>query len=247
MTARLAENLYFEDVDGTAVAVAVHHADADPGRASPFVVMAHGFHGNKSGGSRHFVDLARALAAKGVSSVRFDQAGSGDSAGSFEDASFDAWVGTIEHFARRLSAQGHQVGLLGESMGGSAAMAAAASLGGRIQAIALWSPDPNLEPWTVPAGEWMEEAGQRTRWRYWREAAASDFMAAYRRLEAQAYIVFGTADPHMPEKAMRTVEATCKPGDRVRVIEGLPHSSWPVDRWQFIQEETIAWFLEAFR
>lgn len=246
MATRQTEEIYFEDVAGVAIAVAVHYARTDAG-GEPFVVMAHGFHGDKTGGARHFVDLARDLARRGISTLRFDQPGNGDSAGNFEDASFDRWVATIEHFAERLSSAGHKVALLGESMGGVATMAAAADLGKRICGTALWSAGPLLGARTEPPKDgWMEEGGQQVSWNYWREAEALDFMEAYSRLEVPAYFVFGTADYYTPEEAMRSVEANCKPGDRVRIIEGLPHTSWPVSQWHVIRDETIDAFLKAF-
>jgi pimeloyl-ACP methyl ester carboxylesterase len=236
------EELSFESVADVAVAVAFHHA-----ASRRVVVMAHGFHGNRVGGSRHFVDLARELARRGIGSLRFDQPGSGDSSGSFEDASFDTWVATIEHFARRLHADGYEVALLGESMGGTATMAAAAKLGRDICGVALWSPDPLLsadEP--LPEDGWMEEAGQRVRWDYWREARARDFLEAYRRVVVPAYIVWGTADHVVPLAHVRHFESQRKPGDEIRVIEGLPHSAWPVNRWAEILQETAEFLSSAF-
>jgi len=241
MFQKTTEELYFESVADAAVAVAFHRAVS-----RRVVVMAHGFHGNKVGGSRHFVDLARELARRGVGSLRFDQPGSGDSAGSFEDASFDTWVATIEHFARRLHADGYQVALLGESMGGNATIAAAAKLGRDICGVALWSPDPLLS-----AGDpllergWMEEGGQRVRWDFWWEARAVDFLDAYRRVVVPAYIVWGTADHHILVADVRRFESQRKPGDQVRVIEGLPHSAWPVDQWAEIMQETAEFLSEA--
>lgn len=247
MATKTTEELYFEDVDGESIAVAFH--DAGAGRPRRVVVMAHGFHGDKAGGSRHFVDLARELSRVGVSTLRFDQPGSGDSSGSFEDASFDTWVATIEHFARRLHAAGYTVALLGESMGGVATMAAAARLGECIRGIALWSPDPLLNAGDPPPqdGRMPEEGGQRVSWHYWREAVALDFLDACRRLTVPAYIVFGTADHLIPVAAMRQVESLCKPGDRIRVIEDLPHSAWPVAGRDEIFRETLEALATATR
>ena len=207
--------------------------------------MAHGFKSTKIGPSRYFVPLARTLAARGVSTFRFDQQGSGDSDGDFDESSFVTWTRTIEHFVRQFAADGYRVALLGQSMGGSAAMAATAALAGRLRCVALWSPAPMLA--TAPeldADAWIEEERQRVRGAFWREAAAIDFLGCFSGLDVPAYVVFGTGDHLIAEAEMRQIEAAAKPADRVRVIAGLPHSAWPfAPRTEIINE--TAEFLAA--
>ena len=224
------------EVGGRRISAVLHRGALDSQRV---VVMAHGFKSSKIGPSRYFVDLARLLAGSGISTFRFDQPGSGDSEGSFEDSSFATWIDTIEHFVRGFHLEGHTVALLGQSMGGVAALAAAARLGDALAGVALWSAAPNTsgDP-TSLAGEWMEEEGQRVRTAFWREAASLDFRAHYRDLAVPVYMVFGTADTFIPAADVREIESMCKPGDRVRVIDGLPHSAWPWPRRREIIEET---------
>ena len=221
---------------GRRISAILHRGDDELQR---MVVMAHGFKSSKIGPSRYFVDLARLLARDGISTLRFDQPGSGDSDGSFEESSFAMWIDTIEHFVRQFHVEGRSVALLGQSTGGGAALAAAARLGDAIAGVALWSPGPNLGTDTASLeGEWMEEEGQRVRTDFWREAASLDFLALYRDLTVPAYMVFGTADVFIPTADARRVESMCKPGDRVRVIGGLPHSAWPESQRDEILKET---------
>jgi len=233
----------FEVVDGHRIAYVRHDADAGERR---LVVMAHGFQSSKIGPSRYFVPLARTLAARGVSTLRFDQPGCGDSDGDVEDSSFVTWTRTIEHVVRARESEGGRLALLGQSMGGTASMAASAALSGCLAALALWSPGPMLDPRPpVDADAWAEESGQRVRGAFWREADAVDFLGCFARLDVPAYVVFGTADDFITLAEMRRVEAAAKPGDRVRVIEGLAHSAWPYERRTEIIAETAAFLDRA--
>ena len=236
------EMLGYYDAAGTRVAAVLHRGDHDAHR---IVVMAHGFHSSKIGPSRYFVGIARSLAARGISTFRFDQPGSGDSEGAFEDSSFLTWTDTIEHFVRRFAEDGYAVALLGQSMGGRAALAAAARAGEALSALALWSPAPMLRAMAPADVEWIEEEGQRVRPDFWREAVSIDFLQLYRSLTPPVHMVFGTADAYIPTEEIRAVEAACKPGDRIRVIEGLPHSSWGDPMRTEIMQETLDFLTAA--
>ena len=235
------EEIRSEEFRGKRIAAVLHRAGPGP---RPIVVMAHGFCSSKIGPSRNFVVLARELARAGVSTFRFDQPGSGDSQGLFDDSSFVEWIDAIEHFARRCAGDGSPVALLGQSMGGGAAMVAAARLGDSIRALALWSAGPE-----APAGdgddEWVEEQGQRVRAEFWREASSIDSLGAYRGLAVPVHFVFGTDDHLIPLVAVRAVEAARKPGDVVRVVEGLAHSAWPEPHRAQILRETREFLVRA--
>ena len=233
-----AESAGFAWFGGHRIAFVRHDAGAD----TPIVVMAHGFKSSKVGPSRYFVPLARMLASRGVSTFRFDQAGSGDSSGDFEDSSFLTWSATIEHFVRAFASEGRRVSLLGQSMGGTATMPAAAALGDAIERVALWSPGPMLAGGEVIVDEddWMEEEGQRVRGDFWREAGEVDFLGCYANVLVPVYAVFGTADWVIRRDEMERVRGAAKPGDHVEIIEGMPHSAWPYELRARIIAETAA-------
>jgi alpha-beta hydrolase superfamily lysophospholipase len=230
------EELRYIELAGHRVAAARHQAAE---HNHQIVVMAHGFKSSKIGPSRYFVDLARALAERGIATFRFDQPGSGDSEGSFEDSSFNTWVETIEHAVRMLEDEGSRVALLGQSMGGRAALAAATRWGDFIAGLALWSPAPLLAvDYSAGEGDWAEEEGQRVRWEFWQEAAAVDFLDLYSRLAVPAYIIYGTSDAMISVEEMQTVANARREGDQIRIIEGLPHSAWPTPQREEILRET---------
>lgn len=88
--------------------------------------------------------MAEHLAASGVAVLRFDYAGTGDSAGDDEDSGrVSVWVdsiGTAVEQLRRMSGAS-RIGLVGLRLGATLAVTAAATLPG-IDELVLWSPFP---------------------------------------------------------------------------------------------------------
>ena len=97
---------------------------------------------------------------------------------------------------------------------------------------------PDRDPATIDPTAWFEEEGQRVRGSFWREAASSDVLGALARIDAPVYAVFGTADDFIALPEIRRFAATARPGAAVRIIEGLPHSEWPVEHRTAILAET---------
>ena len=94
------------------IALALHEAST-----KKVVIFCHGFRGTSTGPARFFVKAARELEKEGISSVRFDQYGSGNSDGEFEESRFDDWVATTIAIARDYLSNGYEVALFGQSMG----------------------------------------------------------------------------------------------------------------------------------
>lgn len=80
--------------------------------------------------------IARALALNGIGVLRFDFAGLGGSEGEFADSTFAADVGDLIAAGRAMTEAGHPPSLLiGHSLGGAAALSAAAEMPS-VQAVA---------------------------------------------------------------------------------------------------------------
>lgn len=92
-----------------------------------WAIFAHCFTCGKD--QRVAVRIARALAAQGIGTLRFDFAGIGGSEGSLADSSFAADAGDLIAAAAAMAAAGHAPALLvGHSFGGAAALAAAGDI-----------------------------------------------------------------------------------------------------------------------
>jgi len=123
---------------------------------SSSVVMLHGFTGSKVEAWRLFVDLARALCGAGVSVLRFDFRGHGDSPLPFEEFRLEYALEDAESAVRYVEAvlRPRRVGLLGLSMGGHVAVKTAHRLGDRVSSLVLLAP-------AIDFGRLIEEAIER--------------------------------------------------------------------------------------
>lgn len=116
-------------------------------------IFAHCFTCGKD--SRAATFITRALAAKGVMVLRFDFAGLGGSEGDF--AGFAANVADLDAAAAALNSKGHSPTLLiGHSLGGAAAIAAAGKIGS-IKAVAAIGAPADVEHVLRHLGDKLEE------------------------------------------------------------------------------------------
>ena len=109
-------------------------------------IMLHGFTGNKTEHQCHFRNFSRILESEGVSSIRLDFSGNGESDGTFLDFTFDTLISDaetiIEHVLKLEWVT--KVDLLGFSMGGAVAAMMAAKYNEKLNKILLWSPARNI-------------------------------------------------------------------------------------------------------
>lgn len=232
-------------VDGQRLYGMLHTPDAvAPAQGWPSVVMVHGFTGDRSEHHRLLTLLSRALAARGVASLRFDCRGSGDSQGEFYEMTVSREVQDVEAAADYIRQQPgidpERVMLLGYSMGGMVATLAASAV--RAHRLLLWAPAlpelwlPLLRGGTLPPG-----VTDRDGWPVGR--AFLQELPRLRPLQAAAgwggvaHVIHGDADMTCPpEWGVRYAGAL---GCDAAAIPGGTHTFSSLETTQMLYAETL--------
>jgi alpha-beta hydrolase superfamily lysophospholipase len=235
------EELERADFNGHSLAVATHAAGS-----KNLVIFCHGYRGTSVGPSRFFVRAARQLAEQGISSLRFDQYGSGNSEGDFYDSSFSDWLATTKAIAQEYLNQGHKIVLLGHSMGGATAIAVGSELP-EVTAVVAWAPSPGLGGLAQPANDYVELAGQRVRVQaaYWQEARAAKVADKLSLLKAPALILHCAADEYVDEASRKAISDNAQPHHQVVNLEGYSHGNWTYDQAEEIVRRSVDFIKQA--
>lgn len=111
---------------------------------TPIVCFFHGFAGNKMEPHFIFVKLSRMLETRGISSVRFDFNGSGESDGDFIDMTISKELKDAKNILDYVKSLDFvdttKIGLLGLSMGGAVASMLAGDRKNDVKTLCLWAP-----------------------------------------------------------------------------------------------------------
>jgi alpha-beta hydrolase superfamily lysophospholipase len=189
------------------------------------VIFCHGYRSSTIGPNRFFVRAARKLAEHGISSLRFDQYGSGNSEGDFFDSSFNDWVATTKAIVQDYFSKGYAIALLGQSMGGSAAITAAAE-SSELTAVVAWVPDASVDEFHPPVSGAIEEGGQIVQASFWQEAHDARVGDQLPKVKAPVYIVQCTADEYVDAANREKLIQNAQPQHTVENFEGYKHSTW---------------------
>jgi uncharacterized protein len=214
--------------------------------AKDIVLLCHGFRGSSTGPSRSFVKLAAMLAEKGISSVRFDQYGSGNSEGDFKDSSFLDWIETTKVLADTYIKKGYRVALAGQSMGASNVLVAAAQHKD-ISCVVAWVPDPSIDEHQTSESGYQEEGGQLVRDGFWTEAHEIHIEKHLTEVTAPCYIISCTNDEYVDEANMHALETHKNSNHTLVTKSGWTHSSWSFAQYEEVLSDSVSFICSHAR
>lgn len=226
------------------------------GRLHGGVLFLHGFGGHRAESGRLFVRTARRLAQKGLASLRFDFAGSGDSEGEDVDSTIltqvEDSVAAARFFTERTALEPCALGAVGYSLGG----ATAAVLSERVafEALVLWAavsePIRNFsEFYEVPADELSrmngyEVGARRVGARFLAELPKVQPLKVMQAYPGALLTVQGLKDEVVrPYNSDRYIEAavSAKAAEQVH-IESAGHGFGGWENSETLIDETVRWF-----
>ncbi len=240
------EKVYFEKINNKKIFC--YLSEPEPSNKK-MVIMSHGFRGSSEGPARQFVDFQRLLNKEGFSVLRFDQPNSGNSEGDYLDVSYAEWVDTTVYFAKKYLDLGYEVALMGQSMGAAVSIVATSrpELKNNIRCILLWVPGFNDGDMEGGHDEVFEEAGQKYKGRFWKEAKQANSFKCLEEYEGGIHLVYGEKDRYVSlelrEKAIEIVKRKNQP---FMILKGQDHSPWEYDLVQEVYKQEIAKLKEYF-
>jgi pimeloyl-ACP methyl ester carboxylesterase len=213
-----AERPFLIKAGNGSLAAVLHEAGADR-----IVILSHGFTGTKVESGRLFVTLARELARSGITALRFDFMGSGDSSGEFYEMSPNTEIADlidVISWARRKKYQ--RLGLLGMSLGGAISICAAAR-SPAVRALVTLSAVPHFETWRSEPDQPFVKDPMRPGRKFFDDRPEVDVPQAYCSLRIPKLQIQGDADlPGFRETFAGYFSRAKKPKRHV-VLPGADH------------------------
>ncbi len=223
-------------------------------RRVPGVVFLHGFTGDRMESHWIFIKCARALAAQGIASLRFDFYGSGESEGEFREMTFAGEVAdaldAVKFFRTRTGIDAVRVGLAGLSMGG--AVAACTAYRVRPRALALWSAVADTRIFRQVArksrrspdsGGVLEYDAREVSAEFLRQVVKVKPARDLARFRGPTLIIHGDRDESVPCSHADLFFAACPAREKEKhVIPGADHTFTSIAWERQVIELTTAWF-----
>lgn len=202
---------------------------------NPIVIVCHGFSSNKYGSAG---DLSNRLNKAGISSLRFDFWGHGESDGNFEDITLSEGVDDILAALKFLTSKEYSnIGLLGTSFGGACAIVAASKITG-LKALGLRSPVADygerammtMTPEQI--GDWREKGfsiytsgdGRQLKLKYnfYNDFKNNKGFEAAKNIKIPTCIIHGSKDESVPIELSKKLHKIIV-NSKLHIISGADH------------------------
>ncbi len=200
---------------------------------SACVITCHGLYSNKD--SEKYVSIAHRLCAEGLSVLRFDFRGCGESEGLFRDTSLTGRMEDLEEALNLIQEKGYEsVGVMGSSLGGTVAVLTAAK-DKRVKALVTWATPSCLDE--LVKGEvikGLEKLGQ--------DASRYNVSKALKDVHCPILVIHGSLDKQVPSFNAEVLNENANKPKNIQIIEGADHRfTNPIHRKRAI-ELTLDWF-----
>lgn len=228
----LERRVTFENARGERLAGVLH--SPEQGALSAGAVLCHGMESNRN--SPKIVAMSRALAHGGLAALRFDFAGSGDSAGTFAEISYSRQVDDLRAAVGYLARQGvSRLGLIGSSMGGSVALLYAggevrAPVAGLATIAAPADPFEIVRQFATPEelAAWEERGFTEYHGRRFNRALLDDIrkldiLRAAARIPCPVLVIHGDADPTVPVRQAHRLHDALGGRKELLILPGADH------------------------
>src|SRR5581483_7463680 len=243
------ERVTFFNRRGQRLCGIVHRPDAPPKAGA---ILCHGMGSSKE--SEKFIMLGREMSARGMLALRFDFSCSGESEGKSEAVTYSGEAEDIAAAYDVVTESGvEKIGLVGSSMGGTAALLFAAR-GKPIAALATIAAPVHPENFASrflteqPRREWRECGsivynGQRLNSTLLEDVESIDVAAAVRKISAPALVIHGDHDATVPVEEGHELYAALGGPKRLVILKGADHRLTGADLKKAV-DETSEWLTE---
>ena len=233
----------------------------DPGQSFPAVVMLHGTGSARDEAGNGYKILAPYMAERGIASIRFDFAGSGDSKADYVEYSYGSGASDAaacaEFIGQFKAVDPARIGIMGWSQGGSVAILAAARYP-TFKALLTWAgaldmfdffkaiyPEAQKNGYAKATFEWRSPLNLSLAW--FNDVKAIDLRKELGNFKGPVLAIAGSDDQDVPLSNLDDIVASAGGKDKAKLlIPGADHTfrvfTGDLAKFNELRDATTAWF-----